>query len=124
MTRTKFLPILLLVMGGIIALSISCPGISQHKQEIKKVFSAAIDKKIGTGSNIIDSSIKSIGKMALKESADFAIKHMLEVDDYYVVSVGRVDYDGKQHIVSIGIASHVFTFGVDDVIRQIDKRIK
>ena len=34
---------------------------------------------------------------------------MLQVDNYFVCSVGRIKFEGEEYIVSIGVLNHVFT---------------
>lgn len=123
MSKNKFFITIIVLLVAIIGLSATCPDERDHKEKIKSVFSSAINKKIGTSDNLLDLGLKSLGKMALKEGADFAISHMVEVEDYYIVSIGRIEFDGKEQIVSVGAVNHIFTASDEDIVREIEKHI-
>ena len=66
--------------------------------------------------------MKFVGTMALGTTSDFAIERMVKVDDYYVCSIGRIEWRGKKHIISVGLLNHVFTLDKDDILEELDRR--
>ncbi len=48
----------------------------------------------------------------------FMVSNMLQVKDYGVCSVGRIETKGESRIVSFGILGHVFTPGSDRLIQS------
>lgn len=48
---------------------------------------------------------------------NMAVSQFLDVDNYYLFSIGTINIEGKSRAVSFGILSHVFTFD-NDYIRE------
>ena len=44
-----------------------------------------------------------------------AIDNLITVDNYFVCSIGKVNYDNKEHIVSVGLLKHIFTVDKDEL---------
>ena len=43
--------------------------------------------------------------------------NMVDVDSYFLFSLGRMELNGEEQIVSFGIGGHVFTFN-DKIVKQ------
>ena len=53
--------------------------------------------------------------------ADRYYGKLLVVKNYFVVSVGRIDYDGQERIASIGVFGHVFTVDKEDIVKVLQQ---
>ena len=49
------------------------------------------------------------------KGADIAIDQLLQVDNHFVYSTGKLMVGEKPKTISLGIMGHVFTFGKDDI---------
>lgn len=125
MARGKALTDCLVAFVIILALSVTlvatCPKPADHRAALREVLNEAITEKVGEGSDIVDSVLKMVGKLALSTTTDLAIDRMVHVDNYYVVSVGRLKLGDKERIVSVGVLNHVFTPDKEDVLRELKK---
>lgn len=91
----------------------TCPDRKAHEQAILDSTKGWVNMKVdqqGMGA-ILGEFIKWLGG----QGADLAIDQYLEVDNYFVCSVGKLNVGEKPKWVSLGVMNHVFTFGKDDV---------
>ena len=54
-------------------------------------------------------------------AAESALNELLTVDNYFICSVGRMEFDGREHVTSIGLLNHIFTVNKDDIIHALDR---
>lgn len=54
--------------------------------------------------------------------AEYIIDKQLIVDNYFVCSIGRFNYDGEKNIVSLGVLNHIFTMSEEDLLREMEDR--
>lgn len=94
------------------ALTVTCPTREQHCEAVAGEISAAISQSSGASgfwgmfSNIFASGV-----------VNMAVSQFLDVDNYYLFSIGTINIEGKSRAVSFGILNHVFTFD-NDYIRE------
>lgn len=94
------------------ALTVTCPTREQHCEAVAGEISAAISQSNGASgfwgmfSNIFASGV-----------VNMAVSQFLDVDNYYLFSIGTINIEGKSRAVSFGILNHVFTFD-NDYIRE------
>ena len=62
------------------------------------------------------------GNMIAARIVDAVVGQFMTVDNYFIFSVGKIGYDGKEKTVSFGILGHVFTFGADDLREMMDEK--
>lgn len=119
------LSLIIIVAVGVLLVA-TCPKAEDHKQVIRQAFDEAISEKIDPPADregdIVASVMKIVGKMALGTTSDFAIERMVKVDDYYVCSVGRIEWRGREHIISVGLLNHVFTLDKEDILEELNRR--
>ena len=94
-----------------------------HQDKIEEVINAAVKKKMGKGTNILDAGIKYFSKALIKGALDIAFDKMLTVNDYYIFSIGKIEYDGEEHIISVGVMNNIITFDEEDVVREIENHV-
>ena len=100
---------------------ITCPGKDEH-----------VEKIAYTVSNVVDDETKGFGKFAISLIDEFAgkdiVKHsvnkVITVDDYSLLSLGKVEWQGKEHITSVGIFGMVFTMPEEMIKNKLRKAIK
>jgi len=103
----------LIVLVVLATLVFTCPDKEDHRKAIYNVTKLWLDQKVddkGLGGFMND-----IIKMVSGRGADMAIDEYLDVDNYIVCSVGRIELIDKTQRVSFGILGHVFTFDKQDI---------
>lgn len=94
------------------ALTVTCPTRDQHCEAVADEISKALKSSGGSSdfwgmfSNIFASGV-----------VNMAVNQFLDVDNYYLFSIGTINIEGKSRAVSFGILNHVFTFD-NDYIRE------
>jgi hypothetical protein len=108
----------------IIIMAITTPDKRSHQDALKEVVMNVINDEVKTDDNMFEQGIRMVGNFFIGKIADSVLGEMLHVDNYVVVSVGTLNYNGKNHVVSVGIFNHVFTVNEKDVSKAIEKKKK
>lgn len=97
----------------------TCPQQEEHKEKLSHLVVNAvnqvIERQLGSDNVLLAKGMQMISNSFLGSVVDTAIDNMLTVDNYGVCSIGKINYDGKDNIVSIGLFGHVFTVNQDKV---------
>ncbi|MBR1688486.1 MAG: DUF4359 domain-containing protein [Prevotella sp.] len=112
------LAFLVIVGMGLVA---TCPDRADHQRAVAEVADQALKEKIGSGGGLVESGLRILGKMFAGSVADVAVDQLLTVDNYYVVSIGRIEFNGKSHIVSVGLLNHIFTADKDQLLEKVEE---
>ncbi|MBO4870422.1 MAG: DUF4339 domain-containing protein [Muribaculaceae bacterium] len=123
---TKLLLALLIVviLGGILA--VTCPSRQDHKDAVASSSREWLDQKLRSDDQQggFASILKGVFEWVSGKGIDYAIDEYLDVDNYFVFSVGRIRIGDSPKTVSLGVLNHVFTFDKDDVDRFLLDAIK
>ena len=105
---------------AVILLAVTCPDKQEHKEAIKAMVGEAVDESVSAEDNAdAGGLIDAAGTFILSPLVDVFTDSKLKVDNYVVVSVGRITIDGETHTVSLGVLNHVFAFGKDEVRKTL-----
>lgn len=100
--------LVLLILGGICV--ITCPDKEDHSEALKNMINKAMTEELAKDSGDEDEAgLSMLGSMLGKGIAGLVIDNMLEVNNYFVCSIGTVTYEGETRVVSVGLLNHVFT---------------
>ena len=102
----NFLITLLIIIIIVLTLGLTCPKHEDHKVAIKQVLTSTIYNKVGEDDYDATTLLSSIFAKPLIEAT---LDGMLYVDNYFIVSIGRIKHGDSDKIVSFGILGHVFT---------------
>ncbi len=111
MKKILFLVILAaVVVGGVV----TCPDKKAHKEALADTFaeyaSYKIDENKDNGlSDVLNEGLKALRKVGGDKVVEATLSQFLEVDNYYVLSIGRLKQGGEKKLISIGLFGHVFT---------------
>lgn len=108
--------LILVVLTGILALT--CPTRQDHKDAIAQSTHRWMNEKIEAINNSygrMPSIISGAIEWVTGQGTDFAIDSFLNVENYGVCSVGRIEMGDDSKMISLGVLNHVFTFDKDDV---------
>lgn len=103
----------------VIALAVTCPDKKDHERAIASVTKEWMGDKLDSWG--MDGMLGSMFRMLGGMSADYAIDEMIDVDDYFLWSVGHLNIGNEQYRTSIGVMGHVFTFNkeqIDDAFNE------
>lgn len=109
------------MLAAIIALLIfTCPNAQDHKDALSDVVTATVNDAVQeTSSSMEDDflakAFNAISKAFTGRVVKEAIDNLITVDNYFVCSIGKVNYDNKEHIVSVGLLNHIFTVDKDEL---------
>lgn len=104
-----------------VVMVITCPKEADHYEALQEVVGQVIDERIGQSDNVVGEVWKTIGKLALGKTGGIAITQMVRVDDYYLFSLGRLSFGGKERIVSVGVLGHVITPTKEQLQQEMQK---
>ncbi|SNS11841.1 DUF4359 domain-containing protein [Prevotella jejuni] len=119
--HTGCLLVLLLSFVVLIAtMIITCPKAEQHKEVLSTVITATVNDAVNESDNItgnayLDNAFKAVSNAFAGKVIQAAVDELVTVDNYVVCSLGKVRYEGKTHVVSVGVFGHIFTVDEDDL---------
>lgn len=103
---------LAIFIGLIVFLYSSCPEKSDHTEALSDSVSQIISEQVpGVDVNTLSSIPGFDGVL------QFVGENMVDVDNYFLFSLGKMDLGGKEQVVSFGICGHVFTFN-DKIVKE------
>ena len=121
--------ILITIIALVAVMIVTCPKTEQHKEVLSTVITATVNDAVHdndniTGNNFIDNAFRTICNAFAGKVIETAVDNLVTVDNYIVCSLGKVHYDGKDHIVSLGIFGHIFTVDEDDLEEAAERYYK
>lgn len=114
------LGILIALIALVAVLIITCPKPEQHKDALSGVITKTVNDAVNdstntTGDEFIDNAFRSISNAFAGKVIKTAVDNLVTVDNHIIYSTGKVNYGGKDHIVSLGLLGHIFTVDEDDL---------
>ena len=93
------------------------PNQDKHERRVRTEISCAVSEL--RDSMGMSSGLSFIGDYLLDEISKTVLGHSFEVDNYWICSVGKIEFQGKEHIVTIGVANNVFCLFPKDSLKEI-----
>ena len=100
-----------IVVLGILAgiMLFTCPEEEKHVDKLtQEIVASANDQKDEAESNIIEDIGNAIAGTLSEKVVHLYVKSQLKVEDYTLLNVGKMNYDGEKRVVTIGAFNHVF----------------
>ena len=121
--------ILLTLVALVAVMIVTCPKTEQHKEVLSTVITTTVNDAVNDNDNIpgnpfIDNAFRTVSNAFAGKVIETAVDNLVTVDNYVVCSLGKVHYDGKDHIVSLGIFGHIFTVDEDDLQEAAERYYK
>ena len=105
----RFFVFLLVLLCIAIAMVITCPEKNAHKTKVSEKLSEIFDKELKSDIKNDDDLLgATIGSAIGSKLINVLVDQNLEVESYYVCSIGKMTSDGQTIPVSIGVFNHVF----------------
>lgn len=104
----------LLIFVGLIVLLIStCPDKKSHTEALSEGITEVLSDKLQSTGIQVSVSDNPILKGFFSELG----ASIVDVDNYFIFSLGKINLAGEEQVVSFGICGHVFTFN-DKIVQQ------
>ena len=116
---TKWLVALLILLVILGVLVVTVPDREAHRQAIIGSTREWVNEKVEQRD--MGDIMGEVIKWVSGKGADLAIDQVLQVDNHFVYSVGKLMVGDKPKTISLGILGHVFTFGKDDIDKALRK---
>ena len=105
---------LVILAAAVVGAVVTCPDKKAHKEALADTFaeyaSYKIDENKDNGlSDVLNEGLKALRKVGGDKVVEATLSQFLEVDNYYVLSIGRLKQGGEKKLISIGLFGHVFT---------------
>lgn len=111
--------LVLIILGGICV--VTCPDHEAHSIALKNLCNRMLTEKLSQGATEEEAGWVAFGSMLGTGIGGFVIDNMLNVENYFVCSIGTMTYDGETKIVSVGMLNHVFTADDEKVLQMADE---
>lgn len=108
--------ILLIVI--LVTCVVTCPDRQAHVDAVVRVVNSSLNENMDTD-EADDWSM--LGTIIGSKIVNAMLDQRLEINNYFVCSVGQIAWKGKNKTVSIGVLNHVFTFEKDDLTNTLDE---
>ena len=113
--------LVLAVLAGVMLFT--CPEEEKHVDKLTKDIVEAVQEGQNNGedSDWLESIGNAIVGTLSEKVVHIYVKSQLKVDNYYVLNVGKMYYDGEKRVVTIGAFNHVFCLvKAYDLLDEID----
>lgn len=117
-----FLYTLLFVFILSLVCVVTCPDKNAHSEALMKLFNVAYQAELAEITTDKNEGWMMLGSALGSGIAEYIIDKQLIVDNYFVCSIGRFNYDGEENIVSLGVLNHIFTKSEEDLLREMEDR--
>lgn len=117
-----FLYTLLFVFILSLVCVVTCPDKDAHSEALMKLFNVAWQTELSEITTNENEGWMILGSTLGSGVAEYIIDKHLIVDNYFVCSIGRFNYDGEENIVSLGVLNHIFTKSEEDLLRELEDR--
>ena len=115
-TRWGLIIAILVIIGLLVAMVLTCPKKEQHVNVLTEKFSYLLTESSGT-----DKDANILGAMIGGAIAKQVINAYLIVDDNVLFSVGRLEYKGENRVVSVGALGHIFTISNNELKHRVEQ---
>ena len=116
---TKWLVALLIVLVVLGVLVVTVPDRETHRQAIVGSSREWVNDKVEQRD--MGDILGEVVKWVTGKGADLTIDQLLQVDNHFVYSTGKLMVGDEPKTISLGILGHVFTFSKDDLERYLQQ---
>ena len=117
MKKLLFLVFIVLLLA---LMMVTCPNEEAHSQLIKQRFNEAVKAEMHEKAG---KTLGSIGSALAKPFVKSAINKKLTVENYGVVSIGKLKVGDDERVISVGLLNHVFTASSEHLQGEIEKAL-
>ena len=121
----RFLVKTIIVLGIIAGVMLfTCPEEQKHVDKLTQEIVDSAQEEQNDDAGILEEIGNALAGTISEAVVRIYVKSQLKVEDYKVLNVGRMYYDGENRVVTIGAFNHVFCLvKAYDLMDEIDNRI-
>ena len=121
----RFLIKILIVLGIIAGVMLfTCPEEQKHVDKLTQEIVNSAQGEQNEDAGILEELGNVLAGSISEAVARVYVKSQLKVEDYKVLNVGKMYYDGEKRVVTIGAFNHVFCLvRAYDLMDEVDNRI-
>ncbi len=116
--------IIIVIVCLVFIMIITCPDSTEHEITIKRELPSILYSRNNNSNSFFEKIGNTIGSFFGEKVANVVAEKQLVVENYYIVSIGKIYYLGKVEPVSIGMFNHVFLLVGDGRVAQLYREIK
>lgn len=118
----KILTLIVLVVV-LVALAVTNPSREDHVAAVNQVVSSTIKQNMQSDNAVLN-LVGKVGSMLGSAVAGNVVDDNLEYCNYYLFSLSRAEFDGKNYYLSVGILGHaITTFNEEDLKDAVNSGI-
>ena len=102
------------IAGLLLAMALSCPKKTQHTEALTDMVTSLINESVED-----DEFLTALSALFSGSISKLVINNSVEVDDYFLFSVGKFEYEGKSNVVSVGVLGHVFIVSKGKIKKEL-----
>lgn len=105
-------------------LLMTCPKEDKHYEAVTHEITEAVTdsaSRPSTGIETIDMIGGMLGQEIARQFVGAMVTQFVTVDNYIIFSVGKIEYNGRSEVISLGIIGHVFTFKSTDLTKVLKR---
>lgn len=114
---------LLIVIVLLVVMVFTRPSRADHKQAIGQAVNGYVADQVDDHADDVP-LVGEIVKWGGREAVNYYLDNNFELDDYMVLNVGKLRYNGRMKTVSVGLLGHVFTVDKHDVKDAVDRKLR
>lgn len=125
MKKIVLVLVTLLIAAGA---AMTCPDQKAHKSALMATANTYVDDKVDSSvgtkgiAGAIGQGLKAVKKAVGAPAASLLLDKYLEVDNYGILSVGKIVKKGDSKTVSLGIFGHVFTPSTEMIDKALNDK--
>lgn len=107
----------------IIILALSCPNKQTHVEALNNAIMTYLTESMSKDSTMTKDGSDELATGLASSIVPKVLNSKLNVNNYFLFSVGEFTDEGKTKTVSFGILGHVFPIGLSDSEKELDEAI-
>lgn len=108
--------IIILVLIALVGVA-TCPDRQAHEEAISEVIDNYVkDKNASEATDLLSSFCNSLETKLVR----LVMEENLEVENYFVCSIGRIEWEGEEKVVSVGLLGHIFTAKEEQIAAELE----
>jgi len=108
----------LIFIGIIIVAAITCPNKDNHSEKLAQVVNASLKETV---SKHAGNGIGALSSIVTGPLVKGAVGEIIDVDNYVVVSIGKIKLPTETKIVSVGLFNNIITVETEDLTKAIEE---
>ena len=111
------------IVIAIIILALSCPNKQTHVEALNNAIMTYLTESMSKDSTMTKDGSDELATGLASSIVPKVLNSKLNVNNYFLFSVGEFTDEGKTKTVSFGILGHVFPIGLSDSEKELDEAI-